>query len=105
MKRFVDFLVTDFSTWRVEFRIHATQRMYQRDISQEDLLFALSHGIIIEEYGEDYPFPSMLVNGRTKAGRPLHVVPGIDFSEKRMYIITVYEPDSKKWTEDFSRRI
>jgi len=79
--------------------------MFQRDIEEDELLFVLRNGQIIESYAMDFPFPSVLVSGRTPNNRPLHVVAAADATEKRLYIITTYEPDPLKWTNNFERRM
>ncbi|MDZ7724063.1 MAG: DUF4258 domain-containing protein [candidate division KSB1 bacterium] len=60
---------------------------------------------MIEEYADDYPFPSVLINGKTMKNRYIHIVMGLDAEQKRLYIITVYEPDPQIWDEQFSRRV
>lgn len=57
-----------------------------------------------ERYDRDLPLPSVLISGRTSQGRPLHVVVGMNFGERKLVIIMAYEPDPLKWTDDFSRR-
>lgn len=94
----------DFHTWDLYFRVHATRRMFQRGFEENDLHLCLSDGIIIEEYDEDYPFPSVLISGKAVSGRAMHAVIGIDNESKRLYVITVYEPDSEKWIDNYSRR-
>jgi hypothetical protein len=79
--------------------------MFQRHIGAEDVTFILTHGQVIERYDEDFPLPSALLNGRTAANRPLHVVVGINVHERKLVIITTYEPDALQWTDNFSRRI
>jgi len=86
------------------FRVHATIRMFQRDINQEDVFHILNSGIIIEVYADDFPFPSVLINGETVLGKPLHAVVGYDASTQRIFIITVYDPDSQKWANSYSIR-
>ena len=105
MRKLYDYLNADFSSWSQEIRVHATKRMYQRNISHADLRTILSNGFVIEEYDTDFPFPSILLNGKSENGRSIHVVVGVDAEEKRLYIITVYEPELEKWTDDFSRRL
>lgn len=90
--------------WDIQYRIHVTHRMFQRNISDEDVLTILTGGTIIERYDEDFPFPSVLLNGVTRSGRPLHLVAGIDTNEKRIFIITVYQPDPLRWSDSFTRR-
>lgn len=79
--------------------------MFQRNIDDEEVEFILTNGQIIEQYDNDFPLPSLLLNGQTEAGRPLHVVVGIDLSEKKLIIITVYEPNPLLWIENLSRRL
>jgi len=93
------------SSWDIRYRVHATRRMFSRSVSEEDIICLLDNGNIIEDYEDDFPFPSVLLNGVSAKGRPLHAVIGIDVELKRLYIITVYEPDPRKWIEDYSRRI
>ena len=59
-------------------------------------------GEIIEEYPEDYPYPSCLVFGYTLQNRTLHVVVGI--GETKLWLITAYQPDPEQWSEDFKKR-
>jgi hypothetical protein len=48
---------------RLVFRVHAIQRMFQRQISKDDVRHVLETGDIIEEYLDDVPYPSRLVLG------------------------------------------
>jgi len=68
----------------------------------EDVVNALSNGEIIEEYPNDYPFPSCLVMGHTKEGKALHIVCGSNGVE--LWLITAYFPNSNEWTEDLRDR-
>jgi hypothetical protein len=58
-------------------------------------------GNIIEDYPDDYPFPSALVL-ECKIGKPIHVVAGI--GENYLWIITAYYPSLDKWENDFKTR-
>lgn len=81
--KFLQYLNSHLSEWTVEYRVHATRRMFERDINETDILFLLKTGDIIEEYLQDFPFPSVLVNGRDPKGRVLHAVVGIDSRSQR----------------------
>jgi len=81
---------------------HALVRLLQRNISREDAIFALQNSEIIEDYPTDYPYPSCLVLGTTKASRHLHVVCGIGLGE--LWIITAYYPNPAEWSQDFRTR-
>ena len=104
-ERFIIRLKTHLKEWDIKYRIHATKRMFERDIEEIDIFETLERGIIIEDYGEDYPFPSVLINRDIKTKRPIHMVVGIDIESKCLYIITVYEPDSEKWKNNFRKRV
>ena len=69
---------------------HLLTRMRQRDIKLEDIKHAITEGEIIEQYLDDYPFPSCLINSEK-----IHIVCSIN--EGHLYIITAYQPSSKKW--------
>lgn len=97
-------LIFPLEHWRIVYRIHATRRMFERDINEADLLACLGDGNVIENYPGDFPFPSFLVNGTTSGKYPLHAVVGVNRGEKILYIITVYVPDQARWTNDFSER-
>jgi len=86
---------------RLLFRVHAIERMAQRAIHVEDVRHVLDTGEVIEDYPEDFPYPSALVLGWVE-NRPLHVVTA-DSLETRI-IITVYEPDPARWQPDFRKR-
>jgi Domain of unknown function (DUF4258) len=79
--------------------------MFKRCIEEEDLSQLLSNGTIIEEYKDDFPFPSVLINGVTGKNRPLHAVIGIDSGSHRLFLITIYEPDPEKWSENYNKRV
>jgi len=81
---------------------HILERLFQRNIRVDDVKSALTNGEIIEQYPNDYPFPSCLVLGHTAAGNPLHVVCGSNGVE--LWLITAYFPNSFEWTNDFRRR-
>uniref|UniRef100_UPI004055F954 DUF4258 domain-containing protein n=1 Tax=Candidatus Electronema sp. TaxID=2698783 RepID=UPI004055F954 len=98
-------LAADFNCYAIEYRIHAVRRMFQRDIHEDDVEYVLEHGAIIEKYDDDFPLPSLLVNGFALSGRPLHVVAGINNPERIIVIITAYEPDPLRWSDNFAGRV
>ena len=83
------------------FRVHAIQRMAERGISVEDVRRILETGEVIEDYPNDFPYPSSLVLGWI-GGRAMHVVAATTPDEK--IVITVYEPDPVRWEPDLKRR-
>lgn len=83
-----------------------TQHMYnrcrERGIKYEDIKVAIMNGEIIEQYPDDFPYPSCLVLGTIIDGRYLHVVCGV--GNNQLWIITAYYPNPNKWENDFKTR-
>jgi hypothetical protein len=98
----IEGLLSDFT---IVYRVHASRRMFQRDIFEDDVELILERGSVVERYDEDYPLPSLLLSGKTSSGKQLHVVVAINSPERKFIIITVYVPDPLRWTDDFSRRV
>jgi len=105
MQIFDNVIDKGFGKYDIKYRVHATRRMFQRNITEEDIESLLREGIIIEKYDDDFPLPSILISGSTLTNRPLHLVAGINIVEKTIVIITVYEPDPFIWSDSFTRRI
>ena len=78
---------------------HAIERTLKRGISREDVKYIVMNGEIIEDYPEDYPYPSCLIFGKMHNGNPFHVVCGIGKGE--LWIITAYSPNLNKWNNNF----
>lgn len=85
------------------FRVHAIQRMFQRQISIDDVRQAMTNGEVIEYYPMDTPYPSRLILGR-RGSRPVHVVVADNAESQETIVITVYEPDLSRWEPGFKRR-
>ncbi len=78
---------------------HVLKRLLQRGISQASVIQAILSGEIIEQYPDDYPYPSCLLLGGTP---PLHVVCGHGPDE--VWMITAYYPDTAEWENDLKTR-
>jgi len=90
------------------YRVHAVQRMVERDISEEAVAEVMSAGKAIESYPDDRPYPSRLMLGWVRMGqtseraRPIHVVCAV--TDHEIIVIKVYEPDSALWDAGFEKR-
>ena len=82
---------------------HVALRLRERGLKRADVIACTENGEIIEQYPDDSPFPSYLISGTCKTGKPLHVVVGLDF-DVLCCIITAYRPDLDKWELDFKTR-
>lgn len=86
----------------IEITMHAAKRLEQRGISIVDVIQCIKNGEIIEQYPDDYPYPSCLILGFSVNDKMLHVVVGSDLS--CLWIVTAYYPDPTKWESDFKTR-
>lgn len=89
---------------RLIYRQHAIKRMFERCITRNDIVEALSNGRKIEEYPNDTPFPSYLWLGFS-GNRPIHVVVADNLEDDERIIITVYEPNTAQWDNKFTERL
>lgn len=91
------------AAYKLVFRLHAIQRMFERNISVEDVHTVIDTGEIINAYPDDTPYPSRLLLGWVNE-RPLHVVAANVPDAGEIIIITAYEPDPALWEADFKRK-
>ena len=88
---------------KVIFRVHAVQRMFERNVSVRSVSQALHSGETIEDYSTEMPEPSRLTLG-FQGKRPFHVVASENQETKETTVITVYIPDPRKWDKNFTSR-
>ena len=88
---------------KIFFRVHAVQRMFERGISEKIVLRALELGDTIEDYSSEMHEPSRLILG-FQGKRPFHVVISENQETNEITVITVYTPNSDKWSKDFKSR-
>jgi hypothetical protein len=79
---------------------HARIRMFQRNVSTDDIKSVITNGEVIEEYRNDEPCPSVLMLGFIGTV-PYHVV--VAECEDHLRVITIYIPEEDKWI-DYKRR-
>ena len=87
----------------IQFRLHAIRRMFEREISDQEVLKVIREGEVIEEYPNDEPYPSMLILGFVN-DRPIHVVLAVNEKESMGIVVTAYQPDPSLWRDNFRRR-
>jgi hypothetical protein len=71
---------------KVFFRIHAVQRMFERNISVKKVSQALQLGETIEDYSSEMPEPSRLILG-FHGKHPFHVVTSENWETNQITII------------------
>ncbi len=80
---------------------HVYKKSRQRNIKFDDIKRCIMYGQIIEDYPNDFPFPSVLIL-ECSVGKPIHVVAGV--GDGLLWIITAYFPDEEKWENDYKTR-
>ncbi len=57
-------------------------------IKDQEVYEAIQGGVIIKEYSDDKPYPSILIFGKTNRERQLHIVCAYDSDENHTIVIT-----------------
>lgn len=87
----------------IQWERHVLERLISRSISRRAVLQILRSGECIEDYPNDYLFPSGLFLGWHQ-DKPLHVVAALDETVPEVYVITAYEPDLEHFEAEFKTR-
>ena len=77
--------------------------MFERNVSVKRVRRAIECGETIEDYSAEMSEPGRLILG-FQGTRPLHVVASENPETEETTVITVYIPDSSKWSKDFKVR-
>lgn len=99
----IDDIKAKFASDAFEFSEHAVNQTILRQISVQEIREAIQSGDVIEDYPNDKYGPSVLILGFTGARRPLHIQCTYP-SRPLIKIVTVYEPDEKRWIDYRIRR-
>ncbi|MBI2758404.1 MAG: DUF4258 domain-containing protein [Chloroflexi bacterium] len=91
------------TNYSIIYRVHAVQRMFERNISGKKVRQTLETGDVIEDYSAEMPEPGRLILG-FQGKRPFHVVMSENAGANEITVITVYVPDPGKWKKDFRSR-
>ena len=87
----------------IVFSGHAVQRMYERSLTEADVVHVIGQGVIIEAYPHDTPYPSNLLLAFVRT-IPVHAVVARVDTTGRCIVVTVYVPDPARWNSDFKTR-
>jgi len=99
----IDKIKNSVNNNRIIWQEHSVVRMIERRIKRNEVLKAFENGEVIENYPKDKPYPSSLMLGWLE-NRPIHIVFGYDEKSDFVYIISVYEPNIKKFESDYKTR-
>jgi hypothetical protein len=87
---------------KINWSQHILKKMQKRRIMINDIMFSIKNGEIIENYPDDYSYPSCLVLGYNKEEKPIHIVCAV--GNDSLWMITTYYPDEEIWKDDFKNR-
>ena len=85
------------------YRLHAIQRMFERQIPLKKVSLTIRAGETIEDYSSEMPQPGRLILG-FQGKRPIHVVVSESSEMGGVTVITVYLPDPDRWDSKFRKR-
>jgi hypothetical protein len=85
------------------YRLHAIQRMFERQIPLKKVSLTIRAGETIEDYSSEMPQPGRLILG-FQGKRPIHVVVSESSETGGVTVITVYLPDPDRWDSKFRKR-
>ena len=87
---------------KLTYWVHAVERMFERDISEDDVRTVLLDGEEIETY-RNAPYPGRLLLGWCGT-RAIHVVVDENRQDDECIVVTTYEPQPDLWEFGFKRR-
>jgi len=87
---------------RIFWTTHIVMRLQERGIFPTDIINCITSGEIIEQYPNDYPYPSCLILGLNTNSQYIHSV--IGSNDDDIYFITAYYPKLDKWQPGFKTR-
>jgi hypothetical protein len=86
-------------TGKVRITDHAYEEANADSLKFDEIYFSALNGVVIEEYQDDSPFPSVLIFGQTFGGDPVHSVWAYNEKKQWAVLITVYRPDPNLWID------
>ena len=97
-------IINSIQNNRIRITDHADEEAETDDLIFDEIFFSVSQGEIIEQYPNDKPYPSCLINGQTFSGDSVHSVWAYNENSQWAVLITVYRPDPDRWINFRIRR-
>jgi hypothetical protein len=89
---------------RIRITDHADEEARADHLSFDEIFLSVFRGQVIEDYPDDWPYPSCLIYGETFAGDPVHSVWAYREDNRWAVLVTVYRPDPNRWLNGRTRR-
>lgn len=100
----IDDIIGAIRSNRVRITDHADEEAQADRLSFDEVFFSVVQGEIIEDYADDWPYPSCLIHGSTFRGEPVHSVWAYNEANEWAVLVTVYRPDPGRWIDWRMRR-
>jgi len=88
----------------VSWSVHALKRVAQQGFGLADIVASLTSADVIEDYPTTGRHAPDCLALSWIGNRPVHVVVAI-MSTDRILVVTVYEPDKERWSDDYTKRL
>ena len=89
---------------KIMWSLHAVRKLRIEKLRKRVVEEALRECVVIENYETaGRPLPDCLVLGFVGEG-PIHAVIAVDQDCDRIFVITVYRPDQRRWQDGWRRR-
>jgi hypothetical protein len=89
---------------RIRITDHADEEAQADDLSFDEIFGSVLRGEVIEDYPDDWPYPSCLIHGETFAGDSVHSVWAYNEENLWAVLVTGYRPDPDRWIDYRVRR-
>ncbi|MDO8723118.1 MAG: DUF4258 domain-containing protein [Syntrophales bacterium] len=100
----IEDIIDSIQNNRIRITDHADEEAETDDLTFDEIFFSILQGEIIEQYPDDKPYPSCLINGQTFSGDAVHSVWAYNENSRWAVLITVYRPDPNRWINFRIRR-
>jgi hypothetical protein len=97
-------IIDAISNNRIRIADHADEEAQADHLSFDEIFGSVLRGEVIEDYPDDWPYPSCLVYGETFRGDAVHSVRPYNEESRWAVLVTVYRPDPDRWIEWRTRR-
>ena len=90
---------------RILWSRHAVTELAEEGWARRPVESALCCATVIEDYPAVHrPLPDCLVLGWLPEGVPFHAVVAVDTAKERLLVVTVYQPATEEWENDWRTR-
>jgi len=100
----IQWIIDAIGSNRVRITDHADEEALADHLAFDEVFGSVFRGEIIEDYPDDWPYPSCLIYGETFRGDPVHSVWAYNEETRWAVLVTVYRPDPSHWIDRRERR-